>query len=496
MSFSSASKQVSSKEIMARTGISRATLNNYIGLNLIPPPTVRRPEEPGGPTKIGYFPEWVVERIMEIQLLKREGMRMSQIVLHFMGEEREVLTTAADPKPDLPYPWIEQTAIPAVLVDRDWNITSLNDPAVDLFFDEQIHKVPSLIQQNLFGPFFIGNIQRHFVNWKEIILAHMRVAKGDLTEESLQHLHLKTEVHSRNEVKRLWFEAEPPLDYPFTQQKLILKHHNGKSKHCTLFSNVGREGTLLLYTPARMQLSYIFDLLTTSDKLVKSLLSRGTPSHTPLAILAARLESELHLRSTLPPTEYFDLMNQFVSTSHQCCKDHGGIPGRTSQESIVCFFLAEPDSQQDYLFRPLICGQSMQKMARTLDKHWKYKQAWSNTLRLNIAVHSGHEWLGTIPSPLAFEFTVLGDTLMETVRLGEFCQGGSIWASKKVIENLSSAHRERVEFGIRLGVYQEQLVTPNIYSPVGELLSQSELEHRGLQEISNMVVTEIMDLLP
>jgi hypothetical protein len=52
---------------MARTGISRATLNNYIGLNLIPPPTVRKPEEIGGPTKIGYFPEWVVNRIDRIR---------------------------------------------------------------------------------------------------------------------------------------------------------------------------------------------------------------------------------------------------------------------------------------------------------------------------------------------------------------------------------------------------------------------------------------------
>ena len=230
--------------------------------------------------------------------------------------------------------------------------------------------------------------------------------------------------------------------------------------------------------------------------MIKSLLSGETPSHTPLSILAARLESELHLRSTLPPTEYFDLMNQFILTSHQCCKDHGGIPGRSSQEGIVCFFLAEPDSQQDYLFQPLICGQAMQKMVRILDRQWKYRQTWSNTLRLNIAIHSGHEWLGTIPSPLAFEFTVVGDTLTEAVKLGEFCQGGSIWVSKKVIENLSSSQRERVEFGIRLGVYQEQLVTPNIYSPVGELLSRSQLESRGLQEISNMVVTEVIDLLP
>ena len=135
-------------------------------------------------------------------------------------------------------------------------------------------------------------------------------------------------------------------------------------------------------------------------------------------------------------------------------------------------------------------------MIGDLDRKWKYKQAWSNTLRLNIGIHCGHEWAGTVPSALAFEFTVVGDTLMETIKLSEFSKRGAIWASKKVIENLSPPERERVEFGIRLGVYQERFVSPNIYSPVKELLSREELEGRGLLPISNLAVTEVVNVLP
>ena len=79
MNSSLDSKQISSKEIIARTGISRATLNNYIGLDLLPSPTVRKPEEPGGPTKIGYFPEWVVERIEKIQQFRVPCVRVVEI---------------------------------------------------------------------------------------------------------------------------------------------------------------------------------------------------------------------------------------------------------------------------------------------------------------------------------------------------------------------------------------------------------------------------------
>jgi hypothetical protein len=53
-----------------------------------------------------------------------------------------------------------------------------------------------------------------------------------------------------------------------------------------------------------------------------------------------------------------------------------------------------------------------------------------------------------------------------------------------------------VEFGIRLGVYQERFVSPNIYSPVKELLSRDELERRGLLPISNLAVTEVINVFP
>jgi len=490
------SKQISSKEIMARTGISRATLNNYIGLNLIPSPTVRKPQELGGPTKIGYFPEWVVERIKEIQQFKAQGMRMSQIVMHFLDEKREVLTTAAELKPDLNHQWLNRIIIPAVLVGRTWEILGLNKEAEELIFGENRRGVPSPVKQALVGPFFIGELKNRFGNWKEILASHIRLAKRDLTEDMLQGLHLEGKPQWLNEAMQLWREAEILINSPFTQQTLTLEHIDGRTKQYTLISCPLPDGILLLYVPAGMQLDQMMDLLSGRAKISKSVLLRKAPSLTPLSILVARLESDLQLRTALPPAEYFDLLNQVILGSHQCCKDHGGIPARSFEESIVCFFLAETDSRQGYLFQPLECAQSLQKMVSDLNRQWKYRQAWSNTLRLNIAIHCGHEWLGTVPSSLAFEFTVVGDTLMETEKLGEFSRGGAIWASKKVIENLSPSHRKRVEFGIRLGVYQDQFVSPNIYSPVCELLGREELERRGLQAIGNLPVTEVINVFP
>ena len=75
---------LNSKEILEQTGISRATLNNYIGWGIVPKPEVLPPEpQDGGAPRIGYFPEDVVARIADIQRLKKEGWSMPRIAEHY-----------------------------------------------------------------------------------------------------------------------------------------------------------------------------------------------------------------------------------------------------------------------------------------------------------------------------------------------------------------------------------------------------------------------------
>jgi DNA-binding transcriptional MerR regulator len=192
---------ISSKEVMARTGISRATLNNYIGLNLIPPPSVRPPEEPGGPTKIGYFPEWVVDRIEKIHQLKGQGMRMSQIAMHFMDEKEEPVEAAAEP---LPHQWLDQIIFPAILVNRSWEIIGLNSMAEELFLGEKSGGIQSPGKQNLLDPFLIRKLVDRFANWREILLPHIRLAKKNLGAEILQPLQRDEDSQLLNQLRQLW----------------------------------------------------------------------------------------------------------------------------------------------------------------------------------------------------------------------------------------------------------------------------------------------------
>jgi adenylate cyclase len=490
------SNTISSKELIAKTGISRATLNNYISLNLIPSPTVRKPEEPGGPTKIGYFPIWVLERIERIQEMKGSGIRMAEIALHFTDEDIGEKESPREGVVDFSYQSIERIVFPAILVNSRWEIIWINQSAEKEFFQESVREIATAANRNILRLFLDKGLVDRFKNWKEILTLHLRLAKRELSEDRVEQICRQVEACPLDEVKELWRETESLQDRPLTQQDLVLRPYKGKKTRHTLFSSDFREGTLLLYTPVNMQLDQILNLLMGRERLVKALLSRRIPSLTSLCILAGRLESSLHLRTALPPHEYFDLLNQIILTSHQCFKDYGGTPGRSIQEGVVCFFLSAPGSPREYLHSAIQCAQALKQIIATLDKRWKYKKVWKNTLQMNMAIHCGEEWLGTIPSSLAFDFTVMGESLIEAIKLSEFAEGGSIWASKKVIENMSPGDRQRVEFGVRLGTAQERFVSPGIYSQVKELVNGNELQQRGLREIGNLAVTEIINVHP
>ncbi len=71
---------VTSKEILLKTGISRATLNNYIKMGIIQRPIVKKPMSDGNKAKkIGYFPGETEEIINVVKSLKREGNSMEEI---------------------------------------------------------------------------------------------------------------------------------------------------------------------------------------------------------------------------------------------------------------------------------------------------------------------------------------------------------------------------------------------------------------------------------
>ncbi|HYF07546.1 MAG TPA: MerR family transcriptional regulator [Acetobacteraceae bacterium] len=93
---------LTSKEIIERTGISRATLNNYIASGLVARPEVLPPgPEHGDAPRIGYFPDDTIARIQAIQRMKRDGWTMARIAEHF-AKGGTAAPTQLPARPDAP----------------------------------------------------------------------------------------------------------------------------------------------------------------------------------------------------------------------------------------------------------------------------------------------------------------------------------------------------------------------------------------------------------
>jgi class 3 adenylate cyclase len=88
---------ISSTKLLARTGISRATMNNYIKMGMIHPPIVKKPDDFDSKAKrIGYFGVFVVATIENIRLYKKEGRAMKEIVSLLSLKNDDIRTNEDD----------------------------------------------------------------------------------------------------------------------------------------------------------------------------------------------------------------------------------------------------------------------------------------------------------------------------------------------------------------------------------------------------------------
>src|SRR4051812_30749315 len=137
---------------MERTGISRATLNNYIASGLVPRPQVLPPgPRDGAAPRIGYYPDDTVARIETIQRLKREGWSITRIAEHLAAHPPAADAPAAGgpaapaaspqraasanvPAPSSPSDpslrlWLPEGRGPAYLVNDSFRVVWSNDDA-------------------------------------------------------------------------------------------------------------------------------------------------------------------------------------------------------------------------------------------------------------------------------------------------------------------------------------------------------------------------------
>lgn len=500
---------ISSKELIEKTGISRATLNNYISSGLLSKPLVQQVSgESSGPKLLGYFPDSALQRIELIQQLKREGLSMAEIVARFGSEQpagpvvNKVPETAEVARPgerpaERPaaagrplHLTIDELSYPAYMVNHSFELTWYNDAAREKFLGRFEHLPPNSEARNLFLLLLQASEGKPAAYQRELLRPHLSFAKDRVSKATLLGACRTLDPERIALLDALYTETKTCPGEGIVESPLELREDADHTEHWHSYAAFFREGILFIYVPNGPAGPTLLDFLARRNQVIRDLLRRRLPVLTPLAVLVADLQNSVKICSELPPEEYFELINEMWSTMGPIFRRYYGTHGKHVGDGMVYYFFPQPDS--NYIFNAICCAHEVKVAMRKISKDWQLRKNWFNELYLNTGLNEGQEWLGTFQSATAIEFAVLGDTINHAGRLSDFARYGAVWATKAFLSRLSPEERARIEFGIvRRGEGNREQFVASSYAQLGSLVDLTSERYEKLREIATLPICEI-----
>lgn len=526
---------LTSKELLARTGISRATLNNYVALGLLPKPDVRNPGT-GKTPRLGYFPASSLSTIEQVNGLKKRGHTMAEIVSMvaagqrpsdglkrkpedsgdpsmpaFSPEAHHGLEAPA-PRPAAPIlaasspapvaapsrsgdmaVTLDQIKAPAYMVNYRFEVEWANPSAQERIFGRRLDDATAITERNLFRLFLQGDRVPGFAGCEELLRFHLSIAKNRVAKTALFGTDLGGRGAPAGPLFTLYDDVEPINRQPLLHTEVNLARPGEVEAWYTLYASFYREGIFFTYAAADNVSDSLVALLARRDIVIRDLLKKRRPYLTELAVLVADLQDSVKICTELPPEEYFELINEVWGATEPKLRKYYATHGKHAGDGMVCYFFPQPDCS--YALNALRCAQEMKETIREISRRWQNRKHWVNELRLNIGIHEGQEWFGTYQTPTHLEFTVLGDTINTAGRLSDFARRGAIWATKNLLGKLTAEDRAQVRFGIRRTTDGgEEILVPSTYARVANLVDLANPKYEKLNDIATLPITEILDV--
>lgn len=494
---------ISSKELLDITGISRATLNNYIAMGLLPRPLISAPggDEESRARQLGYFPDGTAERIAQIQRLKREGYTMAQIVSRLTSEARteagallkESVGSRAGPLPieEPPRLTVEGIMHPAFMVNYNFEVIWFNRSAQSLFLGPEAQLPATSEGRNLFR-LLLTQAQPES-NQRALLRFHLSLAKERISKATLMSLCHGVPPERLTLLEKMYAEIEPEEARPILDAPLHLEQGDASIATHRMYAAYFREGILLILMPEGVESEGLLHFLARRDEVIRSLLRKRLPVLTDLAVLVADLQNSVKICSELPPDEYFELINEICSTMSPIFRKYFGTHGKHAGDGLLYYFFPQPDS--NYIFNALRCAREIRSEMQKISKAWQIRKNWLNELYLNIGLTEGQEWLGTFQSATSVEFIVLGDSINQASRISDFARFGAIWATKSFMGRLSTEERLKVRFGVTRSTPEgREVFVSSSYATVSALVSLENARNDKLRDIATLPVTEVVEV--
>ncbi|MBT5940600.1 MAG: MerR family transcriptional regulator [Rhodospirillaceae bacterium] len=501
---------LSSKELMEKAGVSRATLNNYIGMGLIPKPIIKNPSSTDDKAndrarRLGYFPEEALDRLREIDEMKKSGMRMATIIDALADDSPKAKAKKATASASVPDPefsptqgrglqlTIDKLEHPAYLVNNKFEIEWSNVDSETEIFGQYSGLSSDIVDRNIFRLLFEGDQVTKAESREEILQFHLSIAKNRMSKAALLTANPTLDSDQFGELTSMYDGVTAIESRAMQDTEVNFAPRNEEPRRFRLYASFFREGIFFTYVPVDSEDQSILTLLSRRDLVIRDLLKSRKPYLTPMAVLVADLQDSVKICAELPPDEYFELINQIWGTMEPIFRQFYATHGKHVGDGMVYYFFPQPDC--NYIFNAIQCAYEMKEAMKAISQEWRMKKNWTNELRLNTGLDEGQEWFGAYQTPTHLEFTVLGDTINRAARLSDFARNSSIWVTKNLIASMIGADREKITYGIRRDSADgEEILVPSTFGRLSNLIDLNDPRNLKLNDIGVLPVTEIIDM--
>jgi class 3 adenylate cyclase/DNA-binding transcriptional MerR regulator len=507
---------ITSKEIIKKTGISRATLNNYIKMSILPKPIVRSPgPDQKGVKQIGYFPLSVLERILKVKLLKQQGYSMDDIAKQFQEAsapsiEPEKEETVPDITPDRRQKEVPESSptqrrvtdselqvtiadieSPAYLINHNFEIEWINQPAESLIFNCNIKELVDIESRNIFRLLLSDEMQKGMQNFKETLLLHLTILQNRIKAGDLGSIYVGIKDSDIEILTDLYAQKSQLARENLYHLPVSVVKSDGSRSSYWVHSMSFREGTFFVYVPTDSINTALLDMLSQRGKIINELLKNRMPSLVSLCVLIADLQDSVKISAELLPAQYFELINELWQTVGPTFEKYNGIYGKHAGDGMLYYFIQRPGVS--YLMNAVNCALEMREVMKELSSKWRLRKGWDNELFLNIGINEGQEFFGTIQSSNTIEFTALGDSINIAGRLSDFARSGEIWTTKNLISRLSHEERNMVRFGVHHENQKGRTFIRDSFSRISDIMQKDNPHYRRLSAISGLPITEVLE---
>ena len=488
---------LSSKQLIEQTGISRATLNNYIGSGLLSKPLVLNPGTgAGGPRQLGFFPDDAGERVRLVQQLKQEGLSMTEIAARLGIASSTAATASTDARVTaLPSPGLrvtlEDIPHPAYMINHNFELVWLNEQAKSGLLRGN-GNLPATGEERSLFRLLAEDGQGSGVG--ELLRFQVALAKTRISPSRFASLCDGIEAGTFSRLQQIYAEVAAEPSRQIVDTVICVAGTDGVLARHRAYASFFREGIFVVLIPEDADPDSMLDFLAHRDDVIRDLLRRRLPVLTHLAVLVADLQSSVKICSELPPDEYFQLINEIWAAMGPIFRKYHATYGKHVGDGLVYYFFPQPDS--DYLMNALCCAEEMRGEMARISKAWQLSKNWLNELYLNTGITEGQEWLGTFQSSTSVEFVVLGDTINQAARISDFARFGSVWATKSLVSKLPRELRERVRYGVRRkSADGRELFVSSSFAMVSSLLEQMGERNEKLRDIATLPIAEIVEIV-